>query len=89
MSLLFRMLRFCAGGCRHRHTFRERRELHGTMVLHLVCEDCGRAVPAIQRTAEEHVEVVRNGAIRPIKVRRMPPELVAVGTRRREKRVAS
>ena len=88
MSLLSRVLRFCVGGCRHRHTYRERRELHGAQVLHLVCEDCGHAAPALQRTADEHVQIVKSGAIRPIKVRRVTPEVVAIEGRRREKRVS-
>jgi hypothetical protein len=82
MRLIFKFLRFCVGGCGHRHTYRERRELHGAQVLHLVCEDCGRAVPAIQRTAREHRLAIKAGAIQPTKVRRVPAELVAVGMRR-------
>lgn len=88
MSLLLRALRFCFGGCRHRHTYRERRELHGTQVLHLVCEDCSYAAPAIDRTAEEHVQMVKAGAVTPTKVRRMTPDVVAIDSRRREKRVS-
>jgi len=56
--------------------YRERRTLHGVEVLHLVCADCGHAVEAIQRTAEEHAAIVAAGAVRvlqaqPANVRRM------------------
>jgi hypothetical protein len=50
-------------GCPHENSYRERRPLHGLDVLHLVCEDCGRAVPAIDRTREEHEHIVRAGAV--------------------------
>ena len=57
---LFRLV----GGCSHDSTYRERRLLHGADVLHLVCHECGHAVPAIQRTAEEHQHVIQAGAVR-------------------------
>jgi hypothetical protein len=82
MAIILRLLRFCLGGCRHRHMYRERRSLHGTQVLHLVCEDCGHAVPAIQRTAREHQLAVKNGAVKPSQVRRLPADVVAFGGRR-------
>jgi hypothetical protein len=72
------------GGCTHPQTYRERRELHGVQVLHLVCEDCGHAVPALQRTPEEHRQMVQTGAIKPATVHRLPSRLVPVaGVRRR------
>jgi hypothetical protein len=37
--------------------------LHGVDVLHFVCHDCGHAVPAIDRTADEHQAIVRAGAV--------------------------
>ena len=75
MSTLNTIVRFLTG-CQHHDTYRERRQLHGVDVLHLVCHDCGHAVPAIQRTADEHVAIVRAGAVRmaqaqPANVRRM------------------
>ena len=75
MSTLRTLVRLFTG-CQHHDTYRERRQLHGVDVLHLVCHDCGHAVPAVQRTAEEHVAIVRAGAIRmsqaqPAVVRRM------------------
>jgi hypothetical protein len=57
---LFRLV----GGCSHEATYRERRTLFGADVLHLVCHDCGHAVPAVQRTAEEHQQVIQAGAVR-------------------------
>jgi hypothetical protein len=89
MNIILRLLRTIFGGCRHRHTYRERRPLHGAQVLHLVCEDCGHAVPAIQRTATEHLRVVRMGAVRRAKVRRPQGDVVAIGDARRQTRVAS
>ena len=60
--------RFVAG-CGHHDMYRERRTLHGVEVLHLVCADCGHAVPAIQRTADEHAAIVRAGAVRVLQAR--------------------
>jgi len=51
--------------CRHRHTYRERRPLHGIEVLHFVCEACGRATPAMYRTPEEYVAVADSQLPRP------------------------
>jgi hypothetical protein len=64
MNAIFRLLQICLGGCRHPHTLRERRLLHGVDVLHFVCEDCGYAAPAIERTALEHQRVVEAGAVK-------------------------
>jgi hypothetical protein len=88
MNVILRLLRLCLGGCRHPHLYRERRELHGTLVLHWVCEDCSYAVPAIRRTPSEHQRVVQQGAIRPAYVQRLPVEsadVVGIGTRRRHR----
>jgi hypothetical protein len=82
MALLLRVLRFCLGGCRHRHMYRERRALHGAQVLHWVCEDCNYAVPAIQRTPREHRLAVKLGAIRPATVHRVPADVVTIAERR-------
>lgn len=62
MSTLKSLLRLVAG-CAHHDTYRERRTLHGVEVLHFVCHDCGHAVPAIDRTADEHQAIVRAGAV--------------------------
>jgi hypothetical protein len=51
-------------GCTHDHTYRERRILNGAPVMHLVCDYCGRAVPAVQRSASEHERVLQMGAVR-------------------------
>jgi len=69
------------GVCAHPQTYRERRDLDGVGVLHFVCEDCGHAVPAVQRTAEEHRRVVETGAIRPATVYRHRDNVVAVSSR--------
>ena len=51
-------------GCTHDHTYRERRLLNGAPVMHLVCNDCGHAVQAVQRSASEHERVLQMGAVR-------------------------
>jgi len=51
-------------GCQHPSTYRERRLLHGAPVMHFVCEACGHAVPAIDRTAGEHHQALQEGAVR-------------------------
>jgi len=60
--VLARVLRWF-GYCRHRSTYRERRPLDGTgpRVLHFVCNDCGRATPAMIRSREEHAAVLERG----------------------------
>lgn len=71
-----RMLTYLAKtltGCSHDATYRERRSLHGAQVMHLVCEDCGHAVPALDRTAGEHARMIRTGAVRMPRARRLPP----------------
>jgi len=60
-------------GCSHYATYRERRTLHGAQVMHLVCEDCGHAVPAIERTAGEHHRTLRTGAVRLPRAHRLRP----------------
>jgi len=64
MNVIFRLFQICMGGCRHPHTLRERRPLHGVDVLHFVCEDCGYAAPAVDRTALEHQRIVEAGAVK-------------------------
>jgi hypothetical protein len=78
---LFTSLLHLVGGCSHKHTYRERRPLHRTMVLHLVCEDCGYAVPAVQRSAKEHRQVVKAGALPPAKIVRETSSVVAMNRR--------
>ncbi len=88
MSTLSRFLQFCLGGCRHENTIRERRPLHGVEVLHFVCDTCGHAVPAIERTAEEHRHIVEAGAIRPLRMQRAPMGLVKLDSRRAQRRAS-
>ena len=83
MKLLSRLLHLCLGGCPHSHTYRERRELYGVQILHLVCEECGHAVPALARTAEEHQHIVQAGAIKTNKARSYPVDVLALQARRR------
>lgn len=63
MTMLTYLVRLFAG-CQHDSTYRERRSLHGANVMHLVCNDCGHAVPAVERTAEEHRMMLQAGAVR-------------------------
>ena len=88
MNVISRVLQLCLG-CRHQHTIRERRKLHGVDVLHLVCESCGYAVPALQRSAQEHQQVVQAGAIKPMRPHRLTGEVVELDVRRARRRVAS
>ena len=60
-------------GCSHQATYRERRPLHGLQIIHFVCEDCGHAEPAIDRTAREHRKAIRAGAIVTPKAKRHAP----------------
>lgn len=82
MSTLIRLLQNCLGVCTHPHTIRERRKLHGVDVLHLVCENCGHAVPALQRSAGEHQRMARLGAVRRGRAHRAPAAVVEMNTRR-------
>jgi hypothetical protein len=88
MNVFLRVLHACLGGCRHRHTYRERRTLHGADVMHFVCEDCGYAVPAVSRTPDEHRHAVEEGAVRQATVRRHPADVVAIEGRRRSRKEA-
>ena len=58
--------------CQHPHRYRERRELHGVLVPHLVCDTCGDAEPMIQRTPAEHQAMAVRGALTPFRVRTQP-----------------
>jgi hypothetical protein len=71
MKFLTTIVRLVAG-CTHASTYRERRTLHGLDVLHFVCEDCGHAVPALDRTKEEHEQAIRAGAVVPAHARPQP-----------------
>jgi hypothetical protein len=71
-------------GCSHDATYRERRLLHGAQVMHLVCEDCGHAVPAIDRTAGEHARMIRTGAVRMPRARRLASTVVSLVPSRRK-----
>ena len=85
MSLFQTFLRIFPSTCRHRHTYRERRKLHGVMVMHFVCENCGHAVPAMERTAREHREVVKVGDQANTRIVREPGQVVEMNTRPRRK----
>ena len=65
-------------GCSHEATYRERRLLHGAHVMHLVCEDCGHAAPAIDRTAGEHHRMLRTGAVRMPRAHRLATNVVGL-----------
>lgn len=41
-------------GCRHRQMYRERRPIGDVLVMHLVCEACGTAVPAMRRSTDDY-----------------------------------
>jgi hypothetical protein len=69
MNTIKTLVRLIAG-CSHQDTYRERRQLDGLDVMHLVCHDCGHAVPAIQRTTAEHAEMLAVGAVQMPKARR-------------------
>lgn len=73
--------------CSHRSGFyRERRLLHGVQVLHLVCrDDCGHAVPAVKRTAREHRQIVKVGAVKIAQARRRQPPADVVTMPQKEK----
>jgi hypothetical protein len=85
MSLFQSLLRIFPSVCRHRHTYRERRKLHGVLVMHFVCENCGHAVPAMERTAKEHREVVKVGDQSNTRLVRQPGHVVAMSGRSRRK----
>jgi hypothetical protein len=84
MEMIARLVRLFVG-CRHMSLYRERRALHGAQVLHFVCEDCGYAVPALQRTAREHRRVVKDGAVRTSAARRRQPAGVVAIEDQRER----
>ena len=73
---VIRLLHRLIAGCSHEDTYRERRTLDGLEVMHLVCHDCGHAVPAIQRSTEEHAEMLAVGAVRMPKARRRIPRVI-------------
>jgi hypothetical protein len=58
--------------CRHPSVVLERRPLEGTTlaVVSFVCYDCGYVAPAVPRTPQEHLEVVRSGS--PLKLQAQP-----------------
>jgi hypothetical protein len=85
MSLLQLFLRIFPVTCRHTHTYRERRRLHGVMVMHFVCESCGHAAPAMERTAREHREAVKVGDQANTRVLRPSGQVVAMNSHSRKK----
>jgi len=62
VAFLRRLLACWPLRCRHRHTYRERQTLHGIQVMHFVCEACGNATPAMERTAKGHKSAVKVSA---------------------------
>ena len=81
MRLLDTLLRFVPSACSHAHTYRERRKLHGAQVMHFVCERCGHATPAVNRTAREHRRVVKVGDLPNTRVVRQPGRVLSVNDR--------
>ena len=84
MTLITRLVNICLLGCRHTATYLERRPLHGASVMHLVCEDCGHAAPALQRSAREHRRTVRAGAVRQPRAHRQSADVVTMNRERRQ-----
>ena len=85
MGLLETLLHFVPSVCPHAHTYRERRTLHGAQVMHFVCEQCGHATPAVDRTAREHRRVVKVGALPNTRVVRQPGHVLSVNDRLRRR----
>ena len=84
MKILNTLLRLLPSTCSHSHTYRERRRLHGVMVMHFVCERCGHATPAVERTAREHRRAVKVGDQPTARiVRPQVGHVVAMETRRK------
>lgn len=85
MTFLESLLRFVPGTCTHPYTYRERRKLHGVQVMHFVCETCGYAAPAVERTAREHRRVVKVGDRPNTRIVRQPGRVVSVTDRQTRK----
>lgn len=54
IAMLLRLI----GICRHDAMYREHREIRGRVVACFVCP-CGRVVPVLERTADEHIDLVQ------------------------------
>jgi hypothetical protein len=89
MNPILRLLQICLGGCSHPNTIRERRRLHGVDVLHFVCEDCGHAAPAIERTALEHQRVVEAGALVLPRAHQVAASIVEIARERPRRRAVA
>ena len=86
MKLFSTILQWLPSTCSHRHTYRERRKLHGVQVMHFVCERCGYATPAVERTAREHRRAVKLGDQATARlVRPQHGQVVEMDTRQRRK----
>jgi hypothetical protein len=86
MKLFDTIFKWLPSTCSHSHTYRERRPLHGVQVMHFVCERCGYATPAVERSAREHRRVVKIGDH--VTTRVLRPQhgsVVAMDTRQRRK----
>lgn len=72
MRFLTRLARIF--GCRHHDTFREYRGTGKARVLYLVCLDCEKAVPAIDRTPAERRKMAKVWKpAMPVKATRVKP----------------
>ena len=85
MSLIHTILQWLPSTCSHSHTYRERRKLHGVSVMHFVCERCGHARPAVDRTAREHRRAVKVGDHLTARIVRQPAQVVTLDARQRRK----
>jgi hypothetical protein len=85
MFIFESLRRFLPSTCSHTHTYRERRKLHGVQVMHFVCERCGHATPAVERSAREHRRVVKVGDRPTARVVRQPGHVVTMEPRERRK----
>ncbi len=71
----FRRVVVTVFGCRHPHLRRERRPVcllfddtsETFNVMHFVCDDCGFAVPVVDRSNEDHERAVKIGTPVPLK----------------------
>ena len=81
MALFWTLMRYLPSTCSHTYTYRERRKLHGVQVMHFVCERCGHAAPAVERTAREHRRAVKVGDRPNTRVVRQPARVVLVADR--------
>lgn len=71
--------------CSHRSGFyRERRIVQGVNLMHFVCEHCGYAT-RMPRSAKEHKQIVKAGAVKIAQARRRQPPADVVTMPQKEK----